>query len=52
MDGKLGRGHRRWATGQLGAVGQCLGVLAVEPGPFAGQQVGLDDLAEQAWRNS
>jgi hypothetical protein len=47
VGGQLGRGDRRWTTGQLRAVGQGLRVPAVEPDALAGQQVGLDDLAEQ-----
>jgi hypothetical protein len=44
---QLSRGDRRDGASELGASGQRLRVLTVEPDPLAGQQVGRDDLAEE-----
>ena len=51
VGGQLGGGRRGRAVGQLGLVGERLGQGGVEPGPFPGQQVGVDDLAEQGVTN-
>jgi hypothetical protein len=51
MGGQLGGGRRGRAVGQLRLVGERLGQGGVEPGPFPGQQVGVDDLAEQGVTN-
>jgi hypothetical protein len=46
VDGQLGGQHRWRGADQLGPLGEGVGVGGVEPGPFAGQQVGIDQLAE------
>jgi hypothetical protein len=47
VDGHLGRSHRRRGIGQLRPLGQRAGIGGMQPRPFAGHQVGLDDLTQQ-----
>jgi hypothetical protein len=47
VDGQFAGKHRWRDAAQLGPLGQRAGVAGMQPGPFAGQQVGLGDLAEQ-----
>jgi hypothetical protein len=47
VDGQLGGCYRGGDAGQLGPLGERLRQAGVEPCPLAGQQVGVDHLAEQ-----
>jgi hypothetical protein len=47
VGGQLGGGHRWLDVGQLRQVGEPVGVVSMQPRPFAGQQVGVDNLPQQ-----
>jgi hypothetical protein len=47
VHGQLSSCHRRGDVGQLGLLGERLSQAGVEPCPLAGQQGGVDHLAEQ-----
>ena len=47
MGGQLGSGHRQCAGGQIGPLGQGVGVAGVQPGPLTRQQARVGDLPKQ-----